>query len=606
MSVSLSPLAGAGWQFFDDNGVPLNGGLLYTYAAGTTTPTATYTSDNGVTANANPIVLDSSGRTPSEVWLTDGTTYKIAVYTSASVLIRTWDDIAGVNDFTALEATLASSTGSSMIGFIQAGTGAVARTAQAKMRDVVSVKDFGAVGDAVADDTAAIQAAINQAVAIRGTVFIPPANVGAYYKITSPLTVSAPVSILGDNTFGSLLFGVGMSAGAYILDFNCLAANNVELIHISGLTIRSSDGVPNALRLKNVANVTVKEVRLYGVTTGIAIEGTRCYTHSYEQVVGYQISDATVRFAAGFTGGGQFTFDGCTFTTSTAAGAVVMPSTALADNLSFIGCNWEQCVGVGVFIAGTCTGISFVGCRTEGGDTSDFDFRPAGASEYVGGISISGCVFSASDAAAANRIVFGGASGTVRGFSVTGNYITHGSDSYAGKLVQLNGDGDSGVIAGNMVRGTTAAGAGVVNTQRAGVVVFSNENLTEKLPEYWGLASWAVKQSSYTATATGMTTSPTGIIKYSVIGNTVTFDIPIVSGTSNSTSFTLTGGPTDIRPAVDKDILTPITDNGTVALGFVRVKTTGVLELYASVSGSAFTGSGTKAARPNSVTYTLA
>lgn len=47
------------------------------------------------------------------------------------------------------------------ISFLQAGTGAVARTAQAKMRDVVSVKDFGAVGDGVADDTAAMQAARN-------------------------------------------------------------------------------------------------------------------------------------------------------------------------------------------------------------------------------------------------------------------------------------------------------------------------------------------------------------------------------------------------------------------------------------------------------------
>jgi hypothetical protein len=495
---------------------------------------------------------------------------------------------------------------SSEVTFLQAGTGAVQRTAQAKMRETVSVKDFGAVGDGVADDTVAIQAAINRAVAIRGTVFIPPAHAGSYYKITAPLAVSAPVSILGDNTFGSLLFGVGMSAGAYILDFNCLAANNVELIHISGLTIRSADGVPNALRLKNVANVVLKEVRLYGVTTGITIEGSRCYTHAYEQVVGYQISDATIRFAGGFTGGGQFSFDGCTFTTGSAAGAFVLPSTALADNLSFVGCNWEQCVGVGVFIAGTCTGISFVGCRTEGGDTTDFQFVPNGASEYVGGINISGCVFSASDAAAANRIVLGGGSGTVRGFSVTGNYVTHGSDSYAGKLVQLNGDGESGLIAGNMVRGTTAAGAGVVNTQRAGVVVFSNENLTGKLPEHWGLFSWVVSQTSYTATATGMTTSPTGTVKYSVVGNTVTLDIPSISGTSNSTSFTLTGGPVAIRPAVDKDIFLRITDNGTNAVGFARIKTTGVIELYATVAGVAFTASGTKAVTANSISYTLA
>lgn len=56
-------------------------------------------------------------------------------------------------------ALIASSAGSSNVGFIQAGTGAVTRTAQAKMRDIISVKDFGAVGDGVADDTAAMLAA---------------------------------------------------------------------------------------------------------------------------------------------------------------------------------------------------------------------------------------------------------------------------------------------------------------------------------------------------------------------------------------------------------------------------------------------------------------
>ena len=81
-TVNLSLFAGAGWQFFDNNGVPLAGGLLYTYSAGTTTPIVTYTSNSGSIANPNPIVLDASGRVPNEIWLTPTTTYKFVLQLS--------------------------------------------------------------------------------------------------------------------------------------------------------------------------------------------------------------------------------------------------------------------------------------------------------------------------------------------------------------------------------------------------------------------------------------------------------------------------------------------------------------------------------------------
>ena len=61
-NVNLSPFGGVGWQFFDNNGAPLAGGLIYTYAAGTTTPQTTYTTIAGTTAHTNPIVLDATAR----------------------------------------------------------------------------------------------------------------------------------------------------------------------------------------------------------------------------------------------------------------------------------------------------------------------------------------------------------------------------------------------------------------------------------------------------------------------------------------------------------------------------------------------------------------
>lgn len=96
MAVNLSPLAGAGWQFFDNSGVILSGGLLYTYAAGTTTPQATYTSSSGGTANSNPIVLDSAGRVSGEIWLTSTLTYKFVLKTSTGTTIGTYDNISSV------------------------------------------------------------------------------------------------------------------------------------------------------------------------------------------------------------------------------------------------------------------------------------------------------------------------------------------------------------------------------------------------------------------------------------------------------------------------------------------------------------------------------
>jgi hypothetical protein len=85
-------------QFFNNDGVPLAGGLINTYAAGTNTPANTYTTSAGTIPHSNPIVLDSAGRVPTgEIWLTDGLAYKFVLKDSTGALLATYDNIVGIN-----------------------------------------------------------------------------------------------------------------------------------------------------------------------------------------------------------------------------------------------------------------------------------------------------------------------------------------------------------------------------------------------------------------------------------------------------------------------------------------------------------------------------
>ena len=98
MSVFISSVAGAAAQFFDNSGNVLTGGKLYTYLAGTTTFADTYTSSTGTVLNTNPIILDSAGRVPEEIWFAENQTYKFVLTDADDVLLGTWDNLVGVYD----------------------------------------------------------------------------------------------------------------------------------------------------------------------------------------------------------------------------------------------------------------------------------------------------------------------------------------------------------------------------------------------------------------------------------------------------------------------------------------------------------------------------
>ena len=115
------------------------------------------------------------------------------------------------------------------ISFLQAGSGAVVRTAQSKMRETVSVKDFGVVGDGVTDDTVAFQAAVNAAEG--QTLFVPEGS----YKL-------GPIQLKSNSIYDftkAIFYPATGTGDLYLFELN--AKTNV---YINGGTISVASYTP--------------------------------------------------------------------------------------------------------------------------------------------------------------------------------------------------------------------------------------------------------------------------------------------------------------------------------------------------------------------------
>jgi hypothetical protein len=421
MSVTLSLFAGAGAQFFDNNGNVLSGGKIYTYQAGTTTPLATYTSNSESAFHTNPIILDAAGRVPSggEIWLTLGVGYKFVLKTSAEVLIATYDNIpssaqppaandadsimyeqgytvtagsfvagkiyrilsAGTTDFTLIGAV--NNTAGTHFIATGAGTGTgtaeLSQTVEAKLQQTVSVKDFGAVGDNVADDTAAIQAAINSNVSGL-SVYFPHGR----YRITSTIIVPTNKSLkmYGDGfnpqdltpIFGSIVMWDGAVNGTMF------SSNTNDGLNLSGWVIkdlRMDGGNKASIGLVSSAlgahpqhhyfeNVEIANFAINGSDPALDLAGS--------PVSRFGVADATFINCI-FSGGAravrincqQLNFFSCTF--GAKSGGTLIE---LGDNAhpKFFGCGFYGSPGVdcvfGIQTAIGIDGLQCYGCWNEG------------------------------------------------------------------------------------------------------------------------------------------------------------------------------------------------------------------------------------------------
>jgi len=184
----------------------------------------------------------------------------------------------GVTD----KSVTASTLRSKLQTFLQDGNGAVSRSANDKMKESVSVKDFGAVGDGVADDTAAIQLAIDSS----KSVHFPSGT----YKITSPITLSQNIFTITGVKGGSILMGSG---GQNIFGyFRVMQQFSADFGTITGLTFDSDDSTKSRYAIYSPSDVylahwKIAECNFNGRLTGgiignlIACHVYRCYFGVY-------------------------------------------------------------------------------------------------------------------------------------------------------------------------------------------------------------------------------------------------------------------------------------------------------------------------------------
>lgn len=204
-----------------------------------------------------------------------------------------FDDVTGAAEVStvtqtqvasAVAAAYAAGSTADAVTFLQSGTGATSRSVQSRLREMVSVLDFGAAGDGIQDDTAHIQAALDAISSTGGEIYLPRGT----YKITSTLTWGNGTKIVGCG-YDSLIKGESLTVP--LLQSKGGSTSRRYRLHIEDLGI---DNVSRAATggigcdLRNATDCVVRNVFFYNVDTGVqhfADGGLGCYYNTLSECV---------------------------------------------------------------------------------------------------------------------------------------------------------------------------------------------------------------------------------------------------------------------------------------------------------------------------------
>jgi hypothetical protein len=253
-------------------------GTVSFYGVGTLVSAPVYSDEILSTIQVQPITLDANGKTPLPVYT--ATPLRCIIKSAAGATLQDISRIDGdraelvgvsnagwtATDLNSILTALKTSTGGIDGQFLDAGAGAVVRTIQAKFSELqVSVKDYGAVGNGIADDTAAVQAAINRVSALAGgRVFFPAGN----YNTSSVLTIAgtAPIVLVGVSRDRSVIQGTNATA-------NLITITGSGSSVVTDLQLLSSGSTGTAISNASAGTCIFNNLNISQHTNGIASTG---------------------------------------------------------------------------------------------------------------------------------------------------------------------------------------------------------------------------------------------------------------------------------------------------------------------------------------------
>jgi len=228
-----------------------------------------------------------------------------------------------------------------------------------RVRNRVDVQDFGAVGDGVTDDTAAIQAAINYAMTLTsGTrIYFPPGKYVVNFAIQIPKNASKALILYGDGSATVIQAGASLPTGAiFNLGAGSSAAGGVDMV-IKSMSVQPTPGVNHiGFACLNMNGIIFDKVTFGALQNGVTLNA--CFATRF---IGCQWVSTSLYAVYSYTAAHNIIFDRCS---AFAVGTNVLRLDGATNNIVLQNCDFESCGNVYSVAAGSSS-IQVTGCYIE-------------------------------------------------------------------------------------------------------------------------------------------------------------------------------------------------------------------------------------------------